>query len=269
MISRHGLYAYGLVGKIPEQLDILGIDKRNKVFPVIKGDICVMVSEVDIDQFQDQVKNLVSELTKNAGTVPNEVGEILQAHEHVTDILMRNTTVVPLKFGTILNDEKAALKMLQDHEEEFKNLLAKFVGKVEWGMKVYADKQALMEHIVQTEPKFTKLKDNQEKLSRGAQYLLRRKMEEEVEDLVATQLAQITEEIFQEIGKDASEAKLNEILPQKVTGKKKEMILNAAFLVERKKATHLRQRGKSLIEKYKFMGLNLEFSGPWPPYNFT
>lgn len=268
MISNSGLYAYGLVGKRPQQLDILGIDKRNKVYPVGEGEVCVMVSEVDIDQFQNQVQNLITELTKNAEAVQSGTGEILQAHENVIDTLMQETTVVPLKFGTILKDEEAALKMLLDNEEKFKSLLAKFAGKVEWGLKVYADKQAFVRYIIQNDPKFMNLEDKQKNLSRGAAYLLGRKMEEEVQDHVVDQLTQVAEEIFQELGKDAAEAKLNDTLPQKVTGKKKEMILNAAYLVEREKGDHLLQRGKSFRGTYAFMGLDLEFSGPWPPYNF-
>ena len=68
--------------------------------------------------------------------------------------------------------------------------------------------------------------------------------------------------------KEASEAKQNNALPHKVTGKKKDLILNAAFLVEREKVTHFCEQGKSIIRQYEFMELDYEFSGPWPPYNF-
>jgi hypothetical protein len=268
MDTNYGLYAYGLVGNIPQQLDILGIDKKHKVYPVVGREIYVVVSAVDIDQFQDQVKNLLSELTKTTGAIPTGAGEILQAHEDVIDTLMQHTTVVPLKFGTILKDEKAASKMLQDDEEKFKRLLSKFAGKVEWELKVYADKQALINHSAQTGPRFTSPEGQRGKLSRGAAYLLGRKMEEELKDQVVAQFAQVSEEIFQALGKEASEAKLNNTLPQKLTGKKKEMILNAAYLVEREKVAHFCQQGKRYVEQYEFMRLDLEFSGPWPPYNF-
>jgi hypothetical protein len=269
MNANYGIYVYGVVDKIPERLDIVGIDKRHKVYPVVRGDICVMVSEVDIDQFQNQVNNLIAELTKNAGDVPSGTGEILQAHEEVIVALMQDTTVVPLKFGTILKDEKSVLKMLQDQEEQFKSLLIKFAGKVEWGLKAYVDKQAYVKYIMKNEQKFIDLGHKLEKLPRGSAYLLGRRIEEEVDKYVTNQFSEVTEEIFQELEKDASEAKLNDILSQKVTGKKKEMILNAAYLVERNKVDHLFQRGTSFMKKYEFMGLELEFSGPWPPYNFT
>lgn len=263
MASNYGLYAYGLVDKSPTQLAILGIDKRNKVYPVAGKDICVMVSEIDIDTFQTQIKHLFSELT--AGQSSTEA--LLQAHEDVVDLLLQDTTIVPFKFGTILKDEKAALQMLQDDEGKFKKLLAKFTGKAEWGLKVYSDNQEFIKHSVQLEPRFNNL--YQENLSRGTAYLLRKKMEEEVKNYAIARLSEVTRLIFQELGKDAYETRLNKTLPQKLTGKKKDMVLNTVYLVEREKVTDFCKQGKKLMEKYVSMGLDLEVSGPWPPYSFT
>ncbi len=63
MTSTYGLYAYGLVDNSPGRLDIVGIDRKHRVYPVHGRDMCVMVSDIDIDQFQNQVKTLFSELT--------------------------------------------------------------------------------------------------------------------------------------------------------------------------------------------------------------
>lgn len=268
MIAQHGLYAYGLVGLYPEQLDILGIDKKHKVYPVVGRELCVMVSKIDIDTFQSQVKDLVSALTKTTGTADSGTEEILQAHEDVVDTLMKSTTVVPFKFGTILKDETAASKMLQDDEEKFKQLLAKFSGRAEWGLKVYADYQEFIKYMLHIEPKFKDLEEKREKLSRGAAYLLGKKREEELKNDVVARLAKVTEVIFQELGKDAYTAKLNNTLPQKMSGKKKEMILNTVYLVERENAACFCRQGERLTEQYTPMGLELEVSGPWPPYSF-
>jgi len=269
MISKSGLYAYGVVGKSPQHLDIKGIDKKNKVYPVLGEGSCVIVSEVDINQLQSQVQQLVSALEKSNEALQDATEEILQAHEDVVETLMKETTIVPFKFGTILRDEQAATRLLQDEGETFKKLLTKFTGRAEWGLKVYADKQALMKHIMQVEPRFKSLEEQRQKLPRGAAYLLGKKIDEEAKEHMGALIAQVTEEIFQDLARDAFEAKLNDVLPQKVTGRNKEMILNAAYLVEGDKVANLRQRGKSFMEKYEFMGLDAEFSGPWPPYNFT
>jgi Gas vesicle synthesis protein GvpL/GvpF len=269
MASSYGLYAYGLVDKNPEPLAIVGIDKKSHVYPVEGKDSCVMVSEIDIDIFQNQVKKLVSELTGSAEAVQSGAEEMLQAHEDVVDALMKSTTVVPFQFGTILKDEQAALKMLQEYGEKFKSLLSKFIGRAEWGMKVYANQQEFMHYMVQIEPEFKHLEEKRDGLSRGAAYLLGRKMEEELKDKALARLAKVTEAIFHTLGKDAYEGKVNTTLPQRLTGKKKEMILNTVYLVEGEKAATFCKQGKRLMEHYGAMGLDLEVSGPWPPYSFT
>jgi hypothetical protein len=224
MTASYGLYTYGVVGQSPQPLDILGID-QNKVYPVAVGDLCVMVSEININTFQHQVENLVSELTQKADGAKNGIEELLRVHEGVVDMLMEDTTIVPFQFGTILKDEEAATKMLQDDKERFKTLLARFTGRVEWGLKVYADDQEFMKHIMQVESTFRMLGKKRERLSRGAAYLLGKKMEEELKREVVSRLAIVSEALFQELGKEAYESRLNKTLPQKLTGKKKEMIL--------------------------------------------
>lgn len=269
MVSKFGLYAYGLVGKSSKQLNILGIDKKNKVYPVEGKGMAVLVSKIDTDKFQDEIKKLLSKLTKTAGTVPNETEKILRGHEDVVDTLMKLTTVVPFKFGTILKDEEAASKMLWEYEEKFKKLLSKFTGREEWGLKVYVDNQEFKKRLAKEKPRLQKLDEKKGKLSKGAAYLLGRKMEEESKNDVTATLTKISEGIFQEAGKDAYEAKLNKTLPQKLTGKNKEMILNTAFLIEKERVARFCKQVKKIIEKYGSMGIEIELSGPWPPYSFT
>lgn len=268
-IPEYGLYAYGVVAQRLQLPDIVGVDQKNRVYPVTGRGIAVMVSKIDVDQFQEQVKSLFSELTQDEGAMPAGAGKILQVHEAVIETLMQDGTILPLKFGTILKDENAALTMLQEHEGEFKDLLAKLGGKVECGLKAYADRQALMQHMMRDEPALAAQEEKREQLSKGAAYLLRRKNEEELKDQVAARLSQICKVIFYTLGKDSAEAKLNDVLPHKMTGKKKEMVLNAVYLVEKEKVPQLYQAVKSLTEEYAGMGIELESSGPWPPYNFT
>lgn len=265
----YGLYAYGVVEQDLWPPDISGIDQENEVYAVTGRGISVIVSKVNLNQFQEQVKSLFTELTQGDGAIPVGAGEILQAHEAVIEVIMQNGIILPLKFGTILKDESAALTMLQEHEGEFKDLLVKLDGKVECGLKVYADRQVLRKHMLQDKPERAALEGEREQLSKGAAYLLRRKSEEEMKDQVAARLAQICELIFQAVVQDATEARLSDALPYKMAGKKKEMVLNAVYLVKREKMPQIYQKVKNLTEEYAGMGIELACSGPWPPYNFT
>jgi hypothetical protein len=265
-----GLYAYALLEKTPAHLDIIGVDKEHSVYAIADNDMCVVVSEIDIAQFQEMMNNLYNELTASAGAIQHETGQLLQAHEAVIDVLMQQPTVIPLKFGTILKDEMAAHTMLHDQGETFKHLLSRLHGMQEWGVKVYADMEMVMKEIAQQEAESTHSKQERAVLSQGASYLLARKKEESQKDLATTKFNQISETVFHELSKGASEAKLNTTtLPQKSAGKKKAIILNALYLLDRNQVDHFRQQGKRLMENYNAMGVELEFSGPWPPYNFT
>lgn len=258
MVPKLGLYAYGVVGESLKQLNILGIDKENKVFLVEGRNLAVLVSKIDVGKFQCQIKEGLSELAKAKDSFPRRVEELLRTHEGVVDALGKLTTVVPFRFGTILKDEEAVFKMLQDDKERFKALLSKFTGKEEWGIKVYADSQKL-EKQASGLPRAK---------SRGTAYLLGKKMEEDLKDKVMVQLNNIAEVIFREAEKYAFEAKLTKTLPKKLTGKDKEMILNSAYLVEKGKISNFQRQIKRLREKYERVGLDFEISGPWPAYSF-
>jgi hypothetical protein len=268
MTAAYGLYAYGVVDKSPQPLAILGLDKR-KVYPVAGRDLCVMVSEIDVNIFQHQVEGLISELTEKAASARNGIEELLRVHEGVVDALMEDTTIIPFQFGTILKDENAVARLLQDDEERFQGLLTRFTGKVEWGLKVYADNQQFMQHIAQVEPEYMTLEKKRARLSRGAAYLLGKKMEEELKREAAIRLTRVSEAIFQELAKEAYEARLSETLSQQLTGKKQEMLLNSVFLVEKTSVAHFCTVGKRLIAQYAAMNLHLEMSGPWAPYSFV
>lgn len=269
MSSNSGLYAYGLMAKRPLHPGILGVDKKHGVYPIAEHDVCVIVSNIDIDAFQHGVKQLFSSLTINTENRQGEAQGILQAHEDVVEALMKIATIVPFKFGTILKDEKAASTMLQDEQEKFRKLLAKCTGRTEWGLKIYVDRQACLQQRLQGEPAFKQLAAQRATLSNGAAYLLGRKMEEEGKNRVTAWLTGITEGMFQGLAKDAYEATLHESLPQKLTGKKKEMVLNAAFLVAEENVANFCQQGKSLQDHYEAIGVDVELSGPWPPYSFV
>lgn len=271
MASQYGLYAYGLVSELPGPLTMAGIDNRQSIYAIEEKGLRVLVSNIDVDAFQSQVKRAFAEFTGTGavGAIRHETAALLQAHEDVVDALMQQTTVVPFKFGTLLKDEAAASRMLLDDEERFNQLLARFAGRAEWGLKVYADTGAFTQHIASSEPGIAALQEQRANLAPGAAYLLGKKLEQAVKEAVAARLAGITETIFRQAGKGASEAKLNQTLPQKLTGKQQEMILNAAYLVETDRAARFCQQSKELQEHFAPLGLELEVSGPWPPYNFT
>jgi hypothetical protein len=264
--AQDGLYAYGLVDTLPHSLAVPGIDQHHPIYAVRARDMCLLVSKIDVPAFQRQVGDLFAALHRAEESARSGVESILRLHEAVVDLLRQQTTVVPFKFGTILKDEQAARQLLHDCAEQFTKLLAKFTGKAEWGLKVYADRQTLTRYLASPAQAGHDPADGQVQ-SRGLAYLHRKKREAQTQELVSAQLAAISEAIWQQMGAYAEEACIHETLPRTLTGH--EMILNAAYLLADTHSAHFCQQGEVLKETYQALGLDLEISGPWSAYSFT
>jgi Gas vesicle synthesis protein GvpL/GvpF len=66
----------------------------------------------------------------------------------------------------------------------------------------------------------------------------------------------------------ASDAVLNPPQNRDLSGHEGEMLLNGAYLVETPKVARLRELVGELQERHRELGVRLELTGPWPPYNF-
>jgi hypothetical protein len=54
-----------------------------------------------------------------------------------------------------------------------------------------------------------------------------------------------------------------------LSGRSGEMILNAAYLVDRDQSESFAATAEQLRDRYRALGVKLEVSGPWAPYNFV
>ena len=58
-------------------------------------------------------------------------------------------------------------------------------------------------------------------------------------------------------------------LDGEMTGKAERMVFNAAFLVHADKLDAFKNTLDDSAGELETKGLRLEYSGPWPPFNFT
>jgi len=47
------------------------------------------------------------------------------------------------------------------------------------------------------------------------------------------------------------------------------MVLNGAFLIQKERIEEFKSELEKLEEGHADKGLKIQFSGPWPPYNFV
>lgn len=245
MISKHGLYAYAVVGNRQVKMDNISL--------VNYKDLTLIGKVVNISDFQKELQ----EALKN----PKAMEVVLTEHQGFLDRLMRKTTVIPFQFGTILKDKKGAIDYLKSSYTKYKEQLEKFKNRQEWGVRVFADLKKLKTGITKFGP------ESKEKLGTGTSYLLRKKQEEEAEKTANGKLADFSGEILTGLKEFAFEYKVTESA-QRFSQKGELLISVFAFLLDKAKIRKFNQKLKSLQKKYQKFGLSLTASGPWPAYNF-
>jgi len=63
----------------------------------------------------------------------------VRAHQSVIDALTVVTTPLPLRPGTVFRDDSGVRVMIEEREDGFRHTLDRLQGRVEWGVKMYAE----------------------------------------------------------------------------------------------------------------------------------
>ena len=232
-----------------------------KIYPVYFQGVYAIVSRVSPDEFSE------NNLKKNLQDL-EWVDKRVRQHEQIIEHVMQDATVIPFKFGTVFQTETNVKKMLKEKNTDFKKIIANLEGKEEWGLKIYCDPNKLKKVIKE---KDGSVKEKEEKIVSagiGKAYLLNKKKNELVKNIVNEKISEYTRDSFGRLKRTSLETKINKILPKEVTEKKDDMVLNAVFLVNKRRVKEFDSVFKYLITKYSGEGFNFDCTGPWPPYNF-
>jgi len=189
-------------------------------------------------------------------------------HEKVIEGIMKDTCVIPFKFGTLFNTNDGLKAMLEVYGEEFKTILGELKNKQEWGVKIYCDIQRLKSGIADRQPEILEVENEIKSASVGKAYFLKKKKAELMEQAVNKKINQYGRESFALLKDLSSAARINKLLPKEVTEKEDDMILNSAFLVDSDSVLDFVGLANSLKTQYEDAGFSVDCTGPWPPYNF-
>jgi Gas vesicle synthesis protein GvpL/GvpF len=94
-------------------------------------------------------------------------------------------------------------------------------------------------------------------------------LEREVREAADRLAVTVAEEVHARLQDWASDAVLSPPQNRDLSGHEGEMLLNGAYLVETPKVGRLRELVGELQERHRALGIRLELTGPWPPYNFV
>ncbi len=195
--------------------------------------------------------------------------ENLLAHERVVEEVMKEFTVLPVRFCTIASSADEMRNLLDSRYREFKNLLRDMDHKIELGMKgLWKNMETLFKEITIENKEIKRLK---EKIQNGmgkknissTGTFLEAKMEvgKLVEEALKRKKEKEAENIVDALRRTAFDHKLNNTVSD-------EMFINAAFLVDRGREKEFDNIMDDLSEKHKDR-IKFMYVGPLPPYNFV
>ncbi|MEV6943456.1 GvpL/GvpF family gas vesicle protein [Streptomyces sp. NPDC051172] len=185
--------------------------------------------------------------------------ETARAHQSVIDALTVVTTPLPLRLGTVFRDDSGVRVMMEAREEDFRRTLDRLEGRVEWGVKVYA------------EPQPEDSGAPAQKAASGRDYLRQRRMSVRASEDMWEQTEEFAEHLHAALSAYADDSRLHAPQNPALSGVAGRNVLNAAYLVSRRDSeefVELVDRSKDET-KLNSPAIRVELTGPWAAYSFA
>jgi hypothetical protein len=181
------------------------------------------------------------------------------AHQRVNETVMREHTVLPMSFGTVFKTRDDVTAFLKSAYRAFSDVLDKMENKLEFGLKVLWDRDAVIKEIEEEDEDIHRLK-SEIAAQKGSTYFARMQYGRLIDAALQGRSERYVAEIFDRLRDVSVAARSNKPIGDR-------MILNAAFLVSRDAEERFDARVKELGGKHGM--LTFRYTGPWPPYNFV
>lgn len=256
-----GIYLFCLTPASPlPEIAGTGIDGEHPLFVEAIGNVAAVLAEVNLDDFSGpEAKEKMENL---AWVAPRAL-----RHEEVVMTIMENGPVLPVRFGTVFSSIEAAAAPLQQRQDALEKFFQDTAGKQEWTLKGYVDRPQARARM--TAARLAAEKEQLAGLSPGKRYFLEQKIKGAVDKDVAIWLKEMERDILR-VAREASvgfsECRLQS---RDITGRDEEMFFHGALLVPDGSATVLQGITNEWNTRHEVQGLQIELSGPWPPYHFA
>ena len=188
------------------------------------------------------------------------------AHERVQERVIRDFTLLPVRFGSVTNDFASAIpdirKLLEKRSQEFDRLLVDMQGKVELGLKaLWRDEKAIFEEIVAENQGIRRLRNSLRRKSPEVVRFEGIPLGERVKKALEHKKSREAAGLLAPLRRVAPRVHENEVIVDR-------MLFNAAFLVDQSREGEFDQAARRLDEEWGHR-INFKYTGPNPPYNFV
>lgn len=234
---------------------IIGTNEGRNFGPIGIGNRSDVVSTIGYQDLSCVISN--SPMTKYVISKEN-----MMAHEKVIEEVMKDYTVLPVRFCTIATCAEEVRDLLRNRGVEFKSLLKDMDNKVELGLRAWwKNMDTIFPEIVDEHKEIKKLKQKIVSKHPKEAHPQSIKLGEMVKSALEAKKEREGKEILDALKRISFDCRTNELVGDK-------MIVNAAFLVDKGREKEFDNRVDELTEKYDER-LKFTYVGSAPPFNFV
>jgi len=195
--------------------------------------------------------------------------ENTMAHQKVLEELMKDFTVLPVRFGTIAGtkngicaEERIREEVLKLRYKELKDLLIKMDNKIELGIKAFwIDTKIIFQEIVDENSRIRRLRQRLTSKPFGHPFGEKASLGEMVKNALENKKAKEEKDILDVLKKACVEWRGNKVFGDN-------MITNGSFLVEKSRVEEFDSLVNKLDLEYDGR-IKFKYVGPIPPINFV
>jgi len=250
-----GRYLYSIINSA-QNIDFgyIGIND-NRVYAVPFKDIAAVVHSCDAVVYQ----------TKDN----KKAEEWILSHNYVIDVTTKiSGTVLPFSFDCIIkgNDDTIKDWLIRNYliiKKEFERVK----DKAEYSIQIFYDEAMFTERIGEQNLELKELKNKMESISKGTAYILKRRFEIKLGEVVLAEKSILARDFYEKIRVHTEEIKVENRVG-KVSDRYKDKMQVAAFtcLVH---DNNVEKLGEVLDLINKTEGFAIRFTGPWAPFSFV
>ncbi|MFJ6657106.1 GvpL/GvpF family gas vesicle protein [Streptomyces sp. NPDC091377] len=201
------------------------------------------------------------------------LGETARAHERVIDACSGLTTTLPLRLATVFHDDEGVRRMLTAQDAALRSTLDRLEGRVEWGVKVYAEPEDEPAGRNAGQGSAGEGSVGEENAGRttdrpasGRDYLRQRRHAVRAREDTWERAERFANRLHTDLTAHAEAARLHPLQSGPLATTPGHNVLNAAYLLPRTGSRAF----MDLVEGVRGTepGISVQLTGPWAAYSF-
>lgn len=201
---------------------------------------------------------------------PETMRDWVLAHQRVVDAADETFgTPLPIRFDTVLEGgDEGVRKWLSDRHDEVRAALGRFAGTKEYRIHLVWDDSGFLERVDEADDRLGELDADIQAADEGEAFLLEKERENRLRELKESHREELATALTEAVDPHVEDRIEQDEVPSSLQPEtdRGDVVARLAVLAREANEDEL---GDALDEVVEREGVEIKFTGPWPPYTFA